>query len=76
MSDAILSTSQIARKHFDKAIHEAEAAGYDPDVLARHMLGCVVTQYLEKRSVKDVRSELTFLADHCDPETDYVFMRP
>ena len=76
MTKSVPSASQIARKHFADAVNEAVAAGYDPDVLARHMLGCVVTKYLEMRSVKDVRSELAFLADHCDPDTDYIFMRP
>lgn len=76
MTEGTPSAFQIARKHFAGAIDEAVAAGYDPDVLARYMLGCVVSKYLETRSVKDVRSELSFLADHCDPDTDYVFMRP
>jgi len=76
MTEDAPSASQIARKHFDNAVDEASSAGYDADVLARYMLGCAVSKYLEKRSVKDVRSELTFRADHCDPGTDYVFMRP
>lgn len=76
MNGIVPSASQIARKHFDSAITEAIASGFDPDVLARYILGCVVSKYLESRSVNDVRSELEFLADHCDPDTDYVFMRP
>jgi hypothetical protein len=40
------------------------------------MLGHVVSKYLEYRSVKDVQSELHFLADNCDPDTDFEFMRP
>jgi hypothetical protein len=40
------------------------------------MLGLVVAQYLEKRSVDDVRSELMFVADNCGPDTDFIFMRP
>jgi len=39
-------------------------------------LSLVVSKYLEKRSVEDVRSELNFVADNCDPETDFIFMRP
>ena len=27
-------------------------------------------------SVSDVQSELRFVADNCDPDTDFMFMRP
>ena len=78
MADAkdIMSAANIARRHFGAAIAEAVAAGHDPDALARQMLGLVVSKYLEKRPVDDVRSELIFVAENCDPETDFVFMRP
>ena len=78
MADAkdILSAANIARRHFGAAIAEAVAAGYDPDTLSRYMLGLVVSKYLEKRAVDDVRSELIFVAENCDPDTDFVFMRP
>ena len=78
MSDIlkIMSAENIARRYFGAAVSEAVAAGYDPDTLARYMLGFVVAKYLEKRPVDDVRAELTFVADSCDPNTDYIFMRP
>jgi hypothetical protein len=66
----------IARKHFDAAIDEAERSGLDPEAVARYTLSLVIAKYRETRSVADVRSELSFLADNCDPDTDYVFMRP
>lgn len=72
----IMSAENIARRYFGAAVSEAVAAGYDPDTLARYMLGFVVAKYLEKRPVDDVRAELTFVAESCDPGTDYVFMRP
>ncbi|MFZ5733663.1 MAG: hypothetical protein ACOY4O_13070 [Pseudomonadota bacterium] len=40
------------------------------------LLGLVVAKYLESRSVPDVQSELRFIADNCDPDTDHAFMRP
>jgi hypothetical protein len=40
------------------------------------MLGLVVSKYLESRGVSDVQSELHFVAENCDPETDFMFMRP
>ncbi len=72
----IMSAENIARRHFGAAIGEAVAAGYDTDTLARYMLGFAVAKYLEKRPVDDVRAELRFVAENCDPDTGYVFMRP
>ena len=72
----VQSAQEIARHHFEEAVKEATAAGHDPDALARYMLGLVVAKYLETRSVEDVRAELTFVADNCDPDTDFIFMRP
>lgn len=71
-----MSAAKIAKFHLDAALSEAQAAGYDVDATARYMLSLVVQKYLEYRSVKDVRSELQFVAENCDPETDYMFMRP
>ena len=66
----------IARQHFEAAIREAAAAGFDADSVARCMLDCVVAKYLELRPAKDVCAELQFVAENCDPDTDFMFMRP
>ena len=71
-----MQANELARKHFGAAMQEARSLRLDPDAVARALLGLVVTQYLETRSVKDVQSELAFVADNCDPDTDYMFMRP
>lgn len=55
---------------------EAVAQGSDQETVARYMLSLVVAKYRETRSLDDIRSELSFVADNCDPETDYMFMRP
>ena len=71
-----MSAAEIAKLHFSAAIAEAEAAGLDHDSVCRSLLGLVVSKYLENRSVADVQSELAFVADNCDPGTDFMFMRP
>jgi len=71
-----MSATEIAKQHFARAVAEAEAAGLGHDSVCRALLGLVVSKYLESRSVADVQSELRFLADNCDPETDFAFMRP
>ncbi len=71
-----MSAAEIAKLHFSAAIGDAEAAGLEPDSVCRSLLNLVVVRYLEKRSVPDVQSELRFIADNCDPDTDFMFMRP
>jgi hypothetical protein len=71
-----MSAAEIAKRHFAATIAEAEAAGLGHDSVCRALLGLVVSRYLEGRSVADVQSELRFIADNCDPETDFAFMRP
>ncbi len=71
-----MSASEIANTHFSAAMAAAQAAGVDQDGVCRSMLGLIVSKYLENRSAVDVQSELYFLADNCDPETDFAFMRP
>jgi len=71
-----MSAATIAKQHLDQAMKEAELAGFDGDATARYMLGWVISKYLEYRTADDVRSELLFLADNFEPDTDFVFMRP
>lgn len=71
-----MSSSTIAERHFKAALEQASAEGVDSDTLCRSLLGLVVNQYLQTRSVADVQSELRFLAENCDPDTDFAFMRP
>ena len=71
-----MSASEIAQRHFKAALADAKAEGLEADGICRSLLGLVVAAYLETRSVPDVQSELRFLADNCDPDTDFAFMRP
>ncbi len=74
--ETVRSAGEIANAHFAAAISEAEAAGANLDGLCRTLLGLIVSKYLENRPVADVQSELRFVADNCDPDTDFMFMRP
>lgn len=71
-----MSVTTIARNHLVAALAEAKSEGLDTDALCRAMLALIVSKYLEYRPVRDVQSELHFLADNCDPEQDFEFMRP
>jgi hypothetical protein len=71
-----MSANQIAELHFEAAISAAEAANLGVDAVCRALLGLVISKYLQSRTVSDVRSELHFVAENCDPDTDFMFMRP
>jgi len=71
-----MSATEIAKRHFSEAMTEAQAVGIDADSVCRALLGLVVSKYLETRAVSDVQAELRFVADNCDPDTDFMFMRP
>jgi hypothetical protein len=71
-----MSATEIAMRHFSAAVAEAQTAGLGHDSVCRSLLSLVVSKYLESREVADVQSELRFVADNCDPDTDFMFMRP
>jgi hypothetical protein len=74
--EAGMSATELAKRHFSAAIAEAEGSGLEADSVCRALLGLVVSKFLEGREVADVQSELRFVADNCDPDTDFMFMRP
>jgi hypothetical protein len=71
-----MSATEIAQRHFSAAVAEAGSAGQSVDGVCRALLGLVVAKYLESRPLADVQSELRFITDNCDPDTDFMFMRP
>ncbi|PDT92191.1 hypothetical protein CO669_02715 [Bradyrhizobium sp. Y36] len=68
--------SDVAQRHFSAAIDDAEASGLGHEAVCRALLGLVISKYLETRSVADIQAELRFVAENCDPDTDFMFMRP
>lgn len=71
-----MSATEIAKLHFAAAIKDAEAAGLGNESVCRALLGLLVSKYLESRNVADVQQELRFVAENCDPDADFMFMRP
>jgi hypothetical protein len=68
--------SDVAQRHFSAAVDEAEKAGLGHEAVCRALLNLVVSKYLETRPVTDIQAELRFIAENCDPDTDFTFMRP
>ena len=71
-----MHASDIAQRHFSAAVDEAETTGLGHEPVCRALLNLVITKYLETRPVPDIQAELRFLAENCDPDTDFMFMRP
>jgi hypothetical protein len=71
-----MHASDVAQRHFSAAVDEAETTGIGHEPVCRALLNLVITKYLETRSVSDIQAELRFLAENCDPDTDFMFMRP
>jgi hypothetical protein len=71
-----MSASEVAQRHFSAAVDEAEAAGLGYETVCRALLNLVISKYLQTRSVPDIQAELRFIAENCDPDTDFMFMRP
>ena len=71
-----MSAAEIVNRHFAAAMDEAKTTGQDSEAICRALLNLVVAKYLETRPVVDLRSELNFLPDNCDPDADFAFMRP
>lgn len=66
----------LVRKHMASLLAEAEAAKVPGDVIGRTLINEVIELYRKTRSIDDIASELTFLADNLDPDAEYAFMRP
>ena len=61
---------------FETLLAESRAAGIPDDVIGRLVIDQVVSLWRESRSLADITSELSFLAENVDPDADFEFMRP
>lgn len=68
--------NEIAAKHVAAMMIEAEEKDVPSDVIGRALLNEVIEIYKRSRSNDDISSELQFVAENLDPDTDFAFMRP
>lgn len=66
----------LARRHLEALMAEAQSAKVPKDVVGRALLAQLIEFWLEDRDWQNVASELRFTADSLDPDTDFEFMRP
>jgi len=67
---------ELAAAAFERLLETARAEAIPSDVVGRALLARLVEEWLAKRPWRDVASELAFVADSLDPETEFHFMRP
>ena len=67
---------EVVNRHVEALLDEAEAQQLPADTVARALLNKVIEIYRRQRSIEDVRSELEFVAETLDDDTDFAFMRP
>ena len=67
---------EAVNRHVEALLDEAKAQQLPADTVARALLNKVIEIYRRQRSVEDVRSELEFVAETLDDDTDFAFMRP
>ena len=57
-------------------LSEAEGKNIPADIVGRSLLNAVIEIYRRTRGNDDIASELHFVADNLDPDTEFAFMRP
>ncbi|MEZ4280955.1 MAG: hypothetical protein R3F21_15245 [Myxococcota bacterium] len=67
---------ELASAALEQLLESARAEAIPSDVVGRALLARLVEEWLARRSWRDVASELAFVADSLDPETEFQFMRP
>lgn len=68
--------NEIVEKHVTAMMAEAEEKNVPSDLIGRALLNEVLEIYRRTRSNDDISSELQFVAENLDPDTDFTFMRP
>ena len=66
----------IVTRHMSEILADAEAAKVPADLIGRELINQVIDIYRQTRSIDDIASELSFLAENLDPDQEYAFMRP
>tara|TARA_Y100000589_G_scaffold296911_1_gene304338 strand:- start:239 stop:457 length:219 start_codon:yes stop_codon:yes gene_type:complete len=66
----------IIEPHIEAALAEAAEKKISSDAMARIMFEKVLHIWRDVRAPEDIKAELMEVADHLDPDEDFMFMRP
>ena len=67
---------KLVTQHVDTLITAAAADNMPEDVVGRHLLESAIGLWRRSRTTEDIVSELQFMIDNMDEDTEYPFMRP
>ena len=70
------SDAEIIKRHVEALLEETRSANIPADVVGRMLFQEAIEIWKRERSLADIESELKFVAENLDPDSDFVFMRP
>jgi hypothetical protein len=76
MEQPMSPVNELVDRHVAEMLAEADAQRVPTDVLGRALLARVIRIYGLTRRWDDIASELQFVAENLDPETEFAFIRP
>ena len=62
--------------HVQQIMATAQEKNIPTDLIGRELLNQAIAVFQLERSIDDIANELTFTAEHLDPDTEFTFMRP
>ncbi len=70
------SDREVVGQHVKALLAEAAAQKIPRDVVGRLLVQEAIEIWKAERSLSDIESELKFVVESLDPDTDFEFMRP
>lgn len=67
---------KLVNEHVEAILEVAASDKMPEDVLGRHLMEAAIGLWRRSRSPADIVSELQFMIDNMDEDTEYPFMRP
>ncbi|MBW2292807.1 MAG: hypothetical protein JRG94_10920 [Deltaproteobacteria bacterium] len=70
------SDREVVARHVKALLAEAAEQKIPRDVVGRLLVQEAIEIWKLERSISDIESELKFVVESLDPDTDFEFMRP
>lgn len=67
---------KLVTHYVEDLLNEATTEKMPADVIGRHLIESAIGIWRQSRSSDDIASELQFMIDNMDEDTEYPFMRP
>lgn len=67
---------KLVNEHIESILETASQDHMPEDVVGRHLMEAAIGLWRRSRTPDDIVSELQFMIDNMDEDTEYPFMRP